>query len=368
MRNDRAAYGEEIDASILYDALSRFESNPKLAGVYKRIADSERLHAERIAARLRAAGLALPAGPSTRARILTALARRFGPAFVLPSLAAREAAHADRYARADEPGDATLAGDSRAHARLVRALAVTPGGVEGAAVMRMEGRHRGAGGNALRAAVLGASDGLLSNLSLVMGVAGADLPGNGILISGVAGLLAGAFSMALGEWLSVQSSRELYERQLNIESAEIAAAPEEEADELSLIYEAKGLDRATARALAARVAADPKTALDTLAREELAIDPLEMGGSAWEAAITSFLLFAVGAVVPVLPFLWMSGASAIAASLALGAAGLFGIGAATTLYTARGVLRAGLRQVLFGLVSSAVTFGLGRWIGVGLSG
>jgi VIT1/CCC1 family predicted Fe2+/Mn2+ transporter len=224
------------------------------------------------------------------------------------------------------------------------------------------------GGNALRAAVLGANDGLVSNLSLVMGVAGAELAGRGILITGLAGLLAGAGSMALGEWLSVQSSRELYLRQLDIEREELAAAPEEEAEELALIYQAKGIAVDQARALAARVIATPETALDTLAREELGIDPEELGGSAWEAAITSFLLFAFGAVVPVLPFMFLAGGTAVLVSVAVSAVALFGIGAAITLMTGRGVLFSGARQLLFGLVAAALTYGVGRLIGVSLAG
>ena len=151
-----------------------------------------------------------------------------------------------------------------------------------------------AAGNALRAAVLGANDGLVSNASLVMGVAGAELAGRSILITGLAGLLAGSLSMALGEWLSVQSARELFAHQIGIEREELLAAPEEEAEELALIYQAKGLPAEQARELGQRLVQDQQTALDTLAREELGIDPAELGGSAWVAAITSFLLFSAG--------------------------------------------------------------------------
>jgi VIT1/CCC1 family predicted Fe2+/Mn2+ transporter len=240
--------------------------------------------------------------------------------------------------------------------------------MEGGALARLEGRHRAVGGNALRAAVLGSNDGLVSNLSLVMGVAGAELAGRGILITGLAGLLAGAGSMALGEWLSVQSSRELYQRQLAIEHEELTASPEEEAEELALIYEAKGIPPEQARALAARVIASPATALDTLAREELGIDPEQLGGSAWEAAITSFLLFALGAMVPVLPFVFLSGTAAVLVSVGVSAVALFGIGAAITLMTGRGLLFSGGRQLLFGLAAAALTYGVGRLIGVSLAG
>jgi vacuolar iron transporter family protein len=241
-------------------------------------------------------------------------------------------------------------------------------GMEGNALARFEGRHRAIGGNALRAAVLGANDGLVSNLSLVMGVAGADLSEPAILITGLAGLLAGACSMAMGEWLSVQSSRELYQRQIAIEADEIAAVPEEEQEELKLIYEAKGLSEEEAKALAAKLMADPGTALDALSREELGIDPQELGGSAWTAAGASFMLFAGGAIVPVAPFLALTGASAVTTSVLVSALALFLVGAGITLVTGRSVLYSGSRQLLFGVLAAGLTYGIGRLIGVTLAG
>src|SRR4029079_17248557 len=163
-------------------------------------------------------------------------------------------------------------------------------------------------------------------------------------------------------------ARELYQRQIAVEAEEVAAAPEEEQAELALIYQAKGLPEAQARAVAARLMADRGTVLDTLAREELGIDPESLGGSAWVASATSFVLFAAGAVVPVLPFLFLTSASAVAVSLALSATALFGIGGGITLLPGRGVLFSGGRQVLFGLAAAALTFGIGRLIGVSLAG
>jgi VIT1/CCC1 family predicted Fe2+/Mn2+ transporter len=245
-------------------------------------------------------------------------------------------------------------------------VATGPVGLAGEDVARLEGRHRAAGGNALRAAVLGANDGLVSNFSLVMGVAGADLAAGTILLTGVAGLLAGAISMALGEWLSVQSSRELYENQLRIEREELEQAPEEEAAELALIYQAKGLTPEDARALAARLTADPNAAMDTLAREELGIDPEGLGGSALTAATTSFVLFALGAVVPLAPYFVVGELTAVAASVVLSGLALFAIGAGTSLFTGRGALFSGLRQMGFGLAAAAVTYGAGKVVGTGL--
>jgi VIT1/CCC1 family predicted Fe2+/Mn2+ transporter len=169
--------------------------------------------------------------------------------------------------------------------------------------------------------------------------------------------------MAMGEWLSVQSSRELYEHQIAIEKEEIANAPEEEQEELALIYQAKGLPEARANELAAQIMADSSITLDTLAREELGIDPGELGGSAWEAAVTSFLLFAFGAVFPIFPYFFWSGTTAVYISLGVSAVGLFIIGAAITLMTGRNVLYSGFRQVLFGLAAAGLTFGVGKLIG-----
>ncbi len=184
-----------------------------------------------------------------------------------------------------------MSADEKSHARLMAAISGRQNGLGGSEVAQLEGRHRATGGNALRAAVLGANDGLVSVLSLTMGAAGANLPGHGVLITGIAGLLAGASSMALGEWLSVQSSRELYQNQIKIEAEEIEHAPQEEQEELALIYQSKGLPEERAREMAAHMMADKANILDTLSREELGIDPEELGGSPWVAAVTSFFLF-----------------------------------------------------------------------------
>jgi VIT1/CCC1 family predicted Fe2+/Mn2+ transporter len=223
------------------------------------------------------------------------------------------------------------------------------------------------GGNALRAAVLGANDGLVSNFCLIMGVAGAGGARSAILIAGVAGLLAGALSMALGEWLSVQSARELYANQLRLEQAEIVERPEAEEAELQAIYEAKGLPSKEAARLARRIMrGDPQTILDTMAREELGIDPKELGGSAWVAAGTSFSLFALGAVVPIVPFLIGEGVGAIAAASLLAAMIMAGIGAMITRVTGRSPIFSAFRQLAFGIAAAAVTFGIGRLLGTAI--
>jgi VIT1/CCC1 family predicted Fe2+/Mn2+ transporter len=359
----------EIDGAALYRALAQIEHGSELAAVYTRMADAEERHANIWRAKLREAGVtAVPTQPGWRTRILIALARRFGPGFILPTVTQRERADSERYRDQPEARDAQMAADERSHARLFQAIGEQTTGLSGGAVARLEGRHRSGGGNALRAAVLGANDGLVSNASLVMGVAGAELAGQSILITGLAGLLAGSLSMALGEWLSVQSARELFEHQIGIERDELLAAPEEEAEELALIYQAKGLSPEQAREIGQRLVQDQQAALDTLAREELGIDPEELGGSAWVAAITSFLLFSVGAIIPVMPYFFTEGTTAVIASATLSVIGLFIIGAAITIITGRSALLSGLRQVLFGVVAAAITFGIGRLFGATLGG
>jgi VIT1/CCC1 family predicted Fe2+/Mn2+ transporter len=366
----RTNWQDEIESAALYTAIAAAEPQPNLAEVYRRLATVEAEHAQFWAGQLTAAGQPLPPQRlGWRTRILIWLAQRFGPAFVLPTIGGLERMDGNGYAAQPESRATPLPSQERSHARLLQTIiGSAPGGLEGSALAQLEGRHRASSGNALRAAVLGASDGLLSNFSLVMGVAGADTNGRAVLVAGMAGLLAGAFSMALGEWISVQSSRELYERQIAIERDELEQNPAEEQEELALIYQSKGLPADQARALAARLITDRPTALDTLAREELGVDPDELGGSAWEAAISSFLLFAIGAIIPVIPFLFLSGLAAVGLSVALSTLGLFGIGAAITLLTGRSVWATGMRQVLVGLAAAAITFGIGRLIGISIGG
>jgi VIT1/CCC1 family predicted Fe2+/Mn2+ transporter len=359
---------DEMNGATLYDALGKYEANQKLAEVFRRMAAAERRHAGQWLSRLEKAGVVLPTfHPSWRTRVLVWLIKHFGVSTVLPLVMSFERADANKYS-ADSTA-ASMAADEKSHSRLLGAITkASPAGMEGGALARMEGRHRATGGNALRAAVLGANDGLLSNLSLVMGVAGAMQSNTAILIAGVAGLLAGASSMALGEWLSVQSSRELFEFQMKTEKEEIEASPGEETAELALIYQAKGLTEDEARRLAEQIMSDKTTALETLAREELGIDPQELGGSAWEAATTSFLLFAAGAVVPILPFLILGGSRSVPAALILSALGLFAIGAGTSLFTGRNPIFSGARQALFGAAAAGITYLVGHLIGASLLG
>ena len=364
----RRNHRDEIDSAALYDAMASAEREERLAGVYRGLATAERRHAARWAAELEQLGEAPPdERPSLRARVLAQLARRFGASLLIPTLAAREKIDRSRYTIQPEAGD-DLRDEERAHARLLAELhARSRAGRAAEALARTERRRTAVGGNALRAAVLGANDGLVSNLSLVMGVAGAELSSGAILVTGIAGLLAGALSMAMGEWISVQSSRELYAHQLDVERLEIATMPELETEELALIYRAKGVPAVEARALAERIMGDEETALDAMAREELGIDPEDLGGSAGTAAIASFVPFTLGAAVPVLPFAFLSGTAATVASVAASACGLFVLGAAITLLTHRSAVRAGGRQLAIGLAAATVTFAIGRLVGVQLA-
>jgi vacuolar iron transporter family protein len=363
---------KEIDGAALYLTLAEIEARPELSNVYHRLAESEEKHAAVWEKMLEEAGAKVPPRrPSWRAKTMSFLAKRIGPQFVLTTIAGNEAADSNAYDSQPDAvsGSGRMSADEKSHARLVAAASGRAKGIIGSEIAQLEGRHRATGGNALRAAVLGANDGLVSVLSLIMGAAGANLPGHGVLITGIAGLLAGAGSMALGEWLSVQSSRELYQNQIKIESEEINRAPQEEQEELALIYQSKGMPKDRAVELAGiQMQADKSAILDTLSREELGIDPEELGGSAWEAAITSFFLFSFGAIIPLFPYFFLEGTTAAILSLALGAIALFLTGAAITLMTGKGVLYSGLRQVLIGLVAAGLVFGVGKLIGVSIGG
>ena len=359
----------EVDSAALYRTLAQTEQNSQLAKVYERLAAVEEAHAEFWKGKLRAVGGRMPKlRPGFRTRALGWLARRFGPAFVLPSIDTLEHLDSGQYDAQPDAVARGLPAAERSHARILEAMAAgAPGAISGATLARLEGRHRGMGGNALRAAVLGANDGLVSNLSLVMGVAGAALPAHAILVTGLAGLLAGACSMALGEWLSVNTSREAYRRQIDTEAAELEEVPEEEQEELALIYQAKGLPEEQAKALAQQLIGNKSTALDTLVREELGIDPDELGGSAWGAATASFFLFAIGATFPVAPFFVVSGTAGVIASLAASGVALALIGAGTTFFTGRPAWFSAMRQLLVGFAAAGVTFGIGKLIGVAIA-
>ena len=363
-----ANWDDELNGAMLYEAMAEKEKDPRIAGIYGKLAETERLHAKTWETHILMAGGKIPIfKASWRTLTMIWLAGHLGIEAVLPTISGIESAASNNYVGQAEAKGMVVS--ERGHAMLISQIkATTKGGIEGGLLARLEGRHRSAGGNALRAAVLGASDGLLSNFNLIMGVAGAALSQSGILLTGFAGLLAGSISMALGEWISVQSSRELYKKQIATEAEELENAPEDEIEELALIYQARGLNEEMASKMAQQVMSNKDTALDALVRDELGLNPEDLGGSAWEAGITSFFLFAFGAIIPLIPYFFLSGKLAIAGSAILSCVGLFAIGAAITLFTGRSVFFSGSRQILFGLAAAAVSFLVGHLIGISIVG
>ena len=392
----------EQDAVVLYDALAAIEKDPRRAAAFRQIAHNERRHADIWADRLEALGATVPPPgmPRARIRLIVILARMFGTRAVSDLVKALEGDEEATYADQDQaPEIEAIAADEREHAEIWKRLddqekqgagrgrrrsagrrtatdivgvgqhPAVEAGEAGTpeAITKGEGWHRSARSGTLRASIFGVSDGLVSNLSLVMGVAGASGQGGFILLAGIAGLLAGAFSMAAGEYISMQSQRELFERQIELERAELEAMPEEEQKELAALYMSKGFSRPEAQRIAARMFESPETALDALVREELGLDPDELG-SPWGAAGGSFLAFCAGAVVPVIPYLFGGGTAIFFASFGMSLVALFVVGAAVSLLTGRSLLFSGFRQLGIGAAAAAVTYVVGSIIGVGVGG
>jgi VIT1/CCC1 family predicted Fe2+/Mn2+ transporter len=362
---------DERNGAALYEALAAMDRDARLSRIFGKLAEAEHDHATYWERRLRAAGESTPPfSPSVRTRVLIGLARIFGAPFVIPSITAGEIADRDKYADQPDAQAAGLPSEERSHAAVMRAMArhrPVGGGLSGEQIASAEHWHGGTSGNDLRAAVLGANDGLVSNFCLLMGVAGGGAQTATLLLTGLAGLVAGACSMALGEWLSVTNSREMARSQIAKEADELRENPEAEQKELALIYEAKGMSEEGAKQLAGRLMADGDQALDTLVREELRIDPEEMGGNPWSAAVISFVTFALGASVPVVPYLLFSEGAGMAASLAASLVALFLMGVATTLFNGRTALYSGTRQVLIGAAAAGVTYIAGILFGAAIS-
>jgi VIT1/CCC1 family predicted Fe2+/Mn2+ transporter len=364
----------ERDAITLYEGLARIEKNPRRAEAFKTIAGNERRHAGVWAGKLEQLGAAVPEpdGPRLRIRTILLIARLFGTHAVRDLVLALEGDEEELYNAQGAPEVNAIAADEREHVAIWKRLSGGPATARPAArkdvrpsdINKREAWHRAGRSGTLRAVIFGVSDGLVSNLALVMGVAGASSgQGSFVLLAGIAGLLAGAFSMAAGEYISMQSQRELFERQIALERAELEAMPEEEQAELSLLYQAKGFTEAEANTFAARMFGDPQHALDTLVREELGLDPDELG-SPWGAAGGSFVAFGVGALIPVIPYLLTTGGTAFVAAIVLSLVSLFVVGAGVSLLTGRSLLFSGGRQVLIGAAAAIVTYAVGIAIGV----
>jgi len=356
----------EIDASYLYNKLAEHETDPTIANVLRQMSEIEKSHAAAFAKKENLT-LDLIMHPSWRAKTLNGIGKIFGYDYVLGSLMDTEKSLSSAIINTKQKNKLPITGSETTHVAILRAILEKEEKVTGSQLSKFERRHRSVGGNAIRAAVLGGNDGLVSNFSLVMGIAGATAAQEGVLLAGMAGLLAGALSMSLGEWISVKSSQELYENQMQIEMDELETNPEGEQRELALIYIAKGVSAIQAHEMAAEIMKDKSRAHEVLVKEELGINAEELKGSAVEAAIYSFILFAIGAIIPVIPFILTTGMKAILFSVALSATGLFLIGAAITLFTGKNVWYSGLRQVIFGLAAAAITFGIGKLIGVAIA-
>jgi VIT1/CCC1 family predicted Fe2+/Mn2+ transporter len=364
----------ERDAILLYDALASIEKDASRAAAFRRIAANERRHADIWARKLEERGAEVPPAPTRprpRVAVIVLLARLFGTRAVSELVTALEGDEEDLYESQSSPEVADIAADEREHAEIWRQLKTGSKSLSPSEdIAARERWHRSGRSGLLRAVIFGASDGLVSNLALVMGVAGAagaaGEQGRFIFLAGIAGLLAGAFSMGAGEYISMQSQRELFERQIALERAELEAMPEEEEAEMASLYRAKGFPPHEAEAIAARLFENPERALDTLVREELGLDPDELG-SPVGAAAGSFVAFAIGATVPVLPYAIGGGPGAFVAALVLSLVALFGVGAGVSLLTGRGLLFSGARQVVIGSVAAAVTFLVGSLVGVAVT-
>ncbi|SDH28146.1 VIT1/CCC1 transporter family protein [Paraburkholderia phenazinium] len=381
LKRYRANLADELDSAALYETLAHVEKDAARRNVFQQLADSEREHAQVWLDKLHANGIhaRLPRR-SVKTHLMRALVHTFGPSFVLPTLAAAE--YADRNKYANQPDAARLSAEEQHHADVVQAVVeeARNGAVKGnsrvyskdepkgAQIANAEEWHKGVrSGNDLRAAVLGANDGLVSNFCLIMGVAGAGTGNKAILLTAFAGLIAGACSMALGEWLSVTNARELARTQIAKEADEIEHTPDAERHELALIYQAKGIEAGEARRIASQIMRDKDKALDTLTREELGLDPAELGGNPWSAAGVSFCLFSLGAIFPAMPFLWAHGLPAILQCIGLSGIGLAAVGVFTSLFNGRGAAFSAFRQIVIGLIAAAFTFGVGRLLGVSIS-
>jgi VIT1/CCC1 family predicted Fe2+/Mn2+ transporter len=341
----RANLSDELHSAALYETLAKVEKDDTRKQVYSDLAKSERDHAQVWADKLRANGIQPKGtGQAVKTRLMKTLVRLFGAGFVLSTLAAAE--YADRNKYQGQPDAGRMSADEHHHAAVVQTLAHGGGDPDlsqGARIAAAESWHKGvSSGNDLRAAVLGANDGLVSNFCLIMGVAGAGTGNKAILL-------------------------ELASTQIAKEAEELEVSPEAEEHELALIYRAKGLDALEAKRVASQMMRDKDKALDTLTREELGLDPAELGGNPWSAAGVSFCLFSVGAIFPVMPFLWTHGFSAIVQCIVLSTLALASIGVFTSLFNGRSASFSAMRQIVIGLIAAGFTFGVGRLLGVSIS-
>jgi VIT1/CCC1 family predicted Fe2+/Mn2+ transporter len=358
----------ERNAVLLYRALAETTDGERREALLE-LAEIEEHHAAHWVEKLEEYGIPVPPAPvdlDPNDAGLLARARAAGLDGVLQTLEDVEGAASGMYD--DEPeAPLGMSDDERAHAEALRMMREDPSKLvlQGRAPHRVlrpgdgEKWHRTDRSGSIRAAVFGVSDGLVSNTALVMGFAGADTANSTVLFAGLAGLFAGAFSMAAGEYVSVASQRDLFRREIEMEASELRDKPEEEQKELELIYRAKGISREVASQTAAQIMSDPKMALETLAREELGLDPDELG-SPVKVAISSFVSFAIGASFVVLPYFFLSGTAALVAAICLSLLAMIIVGATVGRLSGRNMFFSVGRQLMWGVGAAAVTFAIGR--------
>ena len=343
MPGPSASWYHEKESAWLYRAVAAAEPDAASQALFLKLATAAEEQADRW--RRSHPEIISDFTPALRARVVARLLKRIKPRHLRPVLAAMKLRGLSMYSGPRAPATHDI--PTAAH--------------------QVGGRHTSLGGNNLRAAVFGASDGLVSNASLVMGVAAAGVTQESLLITGLAGLLAGALSMAAGEYVSVRSQREFYEYQIALEREELAEYPDAEAEELALIYNARGLEMEEARRVSKALLANPEHALEVLAREELGLNPDDLGSPS-RAAISSFFAFAVGAALPLTPFLaHMNGNHAVYAAAGVTACSLFALGIALSLFTGHGALRGGLRQLLIGGGAGLAAWAVGKLLGASLA-
>lgn len=337
MEDTLERWRSEKTAAYLSGAVAAAETDPGKAALFRQMEEAAEAQAAILAKDL---GKVPLFEPSLRSKVTAFLIRTIGPRAMRPVLSASKVRGVSVYSGKLQP----------------------EGHPWPTSVEAVGARHRALGGGTLRAGVFGVNDGLVSNTCLVMGVAGAAVEPGIILITGVAGLLAGAFSMAAGEFISMLSQKEMFEHQIAQEKDELERYPAEEAEELALIYAARGVPLDEARVITKKLIANPEQALDTLAREELGLNPDDLG-SPIGAALSSFIAFCIGASLPLIPFLFGMSQGVLIAAILSGVA-LFGVGAALSLFSGKGALLGGLRMLLIGAAAAAATYGIGALFNV----
>lgn len=360
-----ANLADERDGIALYEGLAEADGDAARAKAFRSLADGERKHAAIWERRLQAVNrLPAPGPPSRRVRFIVRLAKLFGTNAVLPMVIQTESGDMDKYAR--QPGVAkSLVSEEREHREVLEKMAGREPATGAAEIAERETWH-GQRFGSIRAAVFGINDGVVSNVALILGVAAAGSENSSVVLAGLAGTLAGAFSMGAGEYISVASQRDLMARQIDIERRELRDAPEEEQEELEAILRSKGLEPAQAKEVAAAIFKDPEKALETMVREELGLDPNDLG-SPMGAAIPSFFAFCIGALLPLVPFLLSSGITAAVMSAVIAGTVLAAVGALIGTLSGTGAFRSAFRMVALASVAAGVTIALGRAIGGSLS-